>query len=259
MLGPRGLARYALDLAIIGVAYFVLAKVGSTLVSIHLIAVPIWPATGLALAAVLLRGLRVWPAIFIAALAAGAPTDNATFAGSLLTSAGVAAGQTLAALVGGYLVSTWSDGRGTFDTPTGVAKFAAVSVGPSAMIGATVGVASFSLAGHTDDAVSLWGTWWLRDAAGALVIAPVVVLWAISNVRSFNQDKILASAARMRCREPRGPGRLQPVHRAERLSELVGVPRRPAAVVGRATLRPARHRDRRAHSFVLCGLGHLGG
>ena len=104
MLGPRGLARYALDLAIIGVAYFVLAKVGSTLVSIHLIAVPIWPATGLALAAVLLRGLRVWPAIFIAALAAGAPTDNATFAGSLLTSAGVAAGQTLAALVGGYLV-----------------------------------------------------------------------------------------------------------------------------------------------------------
>ena len=63
------------------------------------------------------------------------------------------------------------------------------------MIGATVGVASFSLAGHTDDAVSLWGTWWLRDAAGALVIAPVVVLWAISNVRSFNQDKILASAA----------------------------------------------------------------
>src|SRR6266478_10124314 len=69
-LGGRSLAKYTAELLVIGVAYFVLAKVGLTLASIHPSATPIWPPTGLALAAVLLRGLRVWPAIFLAALAA---------------------------------------------------------------------------------------------------------------------------------------------------------------------------------------------
>ena len=36
-------------------------------------------------------------------------------------------------------------------------------------------------------------TWWLRDAAGALVVAPVVVLWAGGDFRTFDLDKVLAS------------------------------------------------------------------
>ena len=62
-------------------AYFVLAKLGLRLASINPSATPIWPPTGIALAAVLLWGQRMWPAIFAAALAA-----NATTAGTLETS-----------------------------------------------------------------------------------------------------------------------------------------------------------------------------
>ncbi len=69
-LNPGGLAKYVLELAVIGAAYFVLAKTYPS-------AIPVWPPTGFALAAVLLRGLRVWPAIFAAAFAAGAPSDIA--------------------------------------------------------------------------------------------------------------------------------------------------------------------------------------
>ena len=60
-LDPSGLAKYGLDLVVVGAAYFVLASVSLTLASLHSSAMPIWPPTGLALAAILLRGLRVWP------------------------------------------------------------------------------------------------------------------------------------------------------------------------------------------------------
>ncbi|MET3302204.1 MASE1 domain-containing protein [Bradyrhizobium diazoefficiens] len=56
--------RYAGVLVAIGVIYFVLAKGGLALASVHPSATPIWPPTGLALAAVLLWGYRTWPAIF---------------------------------------------------------------------------------------------------------------------------------------------------------------------------------------------------
>src|SRR5437016_333340 len=195
----RGVVKYAFELAIIGACYFVLAKAGLTLASIYSSAIPIWPAAGFALAAVLLRGLRVWPAIFAAAFFVGAPTDiaDANVADSILPSLGAAAGATLEAIVGGYLINAWSQGRRTFDTAAAVAKFALVGLGPSTMIGALVGAGSLYLAGAVDwgNFIAIGVTWWLRDAAGVLVITPVVVLWAITDFRAFNFDKVLALVA----------------------------------------------------------------
>src|SRR5262249_57669323 len=116
------------------------AKAGLPLASTSSRVVSIWPAAGFALAAVLLRGLRVWAAILAAAFFVGPPTDiaDASVADSILPSLGVAAGNTLEAIVGGYLVNAWSQGRRTFDTAAGVAKFALVALGPGTMIGTLV-------------------------------------------------------------------------------------------------------------------------
>ncbi|MGY4496725.1 hypothetical protein ACVWYH_000652 [Bradyrhizobium sp. GM24.11] len=99
---------YAGDLVAIGAIYFALAKGGLALASIHPSATPIWPPTGVALAAVLLRGYRIWPAIFTAAMVA-----NATTAGSVATSMGIATGNSLEAVVGAYLINRWSGGCNT--------------------------------------------------------------------------------------------------------------------------------------------------
>ncbi len=196
--GPRGAAIYVLELVIVGAAYFALANAGVTIAAIYSNAMPIWAPAGLALAAVLLRGIRVWPALFAAALASGAPTDivDAAAADSILVSSAVAVGNTLEAVVGGYLVNVWSQGRGTFDMPAGTAKFALVGLGPASLIGAAVGVGSLYLAGFADaaNAAALALTWWLRDAVGILVVAPVVMLWALTTFRPFNLDKVLAAA-----------------------------------------------------------------
>jgi PAS domain S-box-containing protein len=187
----RRLTITAAELAAIAILYFVLAKASLALASIHPSATPIWPPTGFALAVVLLFGYRVWPAIFVAAL-----VTNATTAGSFATSIAIAGGNTLEALVGGYLINRWSGGRLTFATPARVARFALISLGPSTMTSATIGLLSLSIAGFAPWAAfpSIWMTWWLGDFAGALVIAPVIVLWASVDPKSIRRDKVRRTA-----------------------------------------------------------------
>ena len=186
-LGWRAQARYLGTLLVVALAYFGLAKLGLQLASINPSASPIWPPTGLALAAVLLGGLRMWPAIVIGAFAA-----NVTTAGTPATAAIIALGNTLEALAGGYLIGRWSGGRDTFMSPWRVAKFALVAVGPASVISATVGVLTLSVAGLAawTKFTPIWITWWLGDAAGALVVTPVIVLWAQSEWRAFDRREL---------------------------------------------------------------------
>nr|WP_249795068.1 MASE1 domain-containing protein [Bradyrhizobium sp. Oc8] len=180
--------KYAGGLVAIGVIYFVLAKGGLALASIHPSATPIWPPTGLALAAVLLWGYRTWPAIFIAAVIA-----NATTAGSVATAIAIATGNTLEAVVGAYLVNRWSRGRHTFSRPNSVAKFALICIVIATPISASIGLTSLATAGYIDrtNFADAWVTWWLGDVTGALVIAPVIVLWASSHDLAFNRNDFL--------------------------------------------------------------------
>ncbi len=172
--------RYALALATVAAAYFLLAKLGLQLASINPSTSPIWPPTGVALAAVLLGGLRIWPAILVGAFAA-----NATTAGTLETSAFIAVGNTLEGVVGGYLIARWCGGTGAFSTPARVAKFAIVCAGVPTVISASIGVLTLCVAGFADWAnfIPIWVTWWLGDAAGAVVVTPVIVLWATTRWR----------------------------------------------------------------------------
>ena len=71
---------------------------------------------------------------------------NATTAGSIYTSFAIALGNTLEALVGGYLISRWSGGLRIFDSPAGVARFALIALAATP-ISATIGVGSLTLAG----------------------------------------------------------------------------------------------------------------
>ncbi len=190
-VAPRH-STYIVQLAAVAAIYFVVAKLGLVLASVHPNATPIWPATGFALAAFLLFGYRIWPALFVAAFLA-----NITTAGSIFTSTAIAAGNTLESVVGSWLINRWSNGVKTFDTPLGVAKFALVSFAPSTMISATLGVASLSLAGYAawSNFASIWFTWWIGDLAGALVVTPVIVLWATSSVRNLQTRKTLELVA----------------------------------------------------------------
>src|SRR5258708_28534942 len=105
--------------AVLAVVYFCAAKLGLTLAYVHPSATAVWAPTGIALAAFLIFGFRVWPGIFLAAFVA-----NLTTAGSVLTSIGVATGNTLEGVVGCYLVTRFARGQRAFERAQDILKFA---------------------------------------------------------------------------------------------------------------------------------------
>jgi PAS domain S-box-containing protein len=150
-------------------------KIGLTLAVLNSSATAVWPPTGIALAAVLILGpRRAWPGIFVGAFVA-----NQMTAGSWLTSLAIACGNTGEALVGGYLVNRFAGGCTGFVRPGNLFLFAALSGVLSTTVSATVGVTTLYLAGYATSVAygSIWTTWWLGDAAGAMLVAPAVLLW----------------------------------------------------------------------------------
>src|SRR5437899_11205465 len=62
--------RYILALVLLAGIYFTAAKFGLSLASVHTNVSPIWPPTGIAIAAVVLIGYRASPVIFLGAFLA---------------------------------------------------------------------------------------------------------------------------------------------------------------------------------------------
>lgn len=158
----------------LAVVYFAAGKLGLRLAIVNPSASSVWPPTGIALAALLILGYDVWPAILIGAFAV-----NMTTTGSVAASLGVAAGNTLEALLGAYLVCTLAHGRRAFASAEDVLKFAFLGGAVSTTISATLGVASLSAAGFIAPGhrAEVWLTWWLGDLMGAIVVAPCIILW----------------------------------------------------------------------------------
>jgi signal transduction histidine kinase len=168
-----GLARFV-TLAALAAAYTLAGRLGLSLAFLHASASPVWPPTGIALAAFLMLGHGVWPAIFV-----GAFVVNVTTAGSAAISLGIATGNTLEGLAGAWLVNRYAGGRDAFEQPQSIFKFAVLAGMLSTTVSATLGVASLRLGGLAEaaDMGSIWLTWWLGDMAGALVVAPLLLLW----------------------------------------------------------------------------------
>ena len=167
------------------IVYFVAGKLGLKLAFLQASASPVWPPAGIALGALLVFGYRTWPAIFV-----GAFLVNVTTAGNVTTSLVIAAGNTLEAICGAWLVNRFAGGIRVFDRSRDVFKFAFAAVA-STVISPTVGVTGLMLAAFVDwiKYGAVWVTWWLGDATGDLIFAPVVILWAIGPPPRWNRNK----------------------------------------------------------------------
>jgi signal transduction histidine kinase/CheY-like chemotaxis protein len=179
--------RTALTVILLTVLYFVAAKLSLKLAFLHASASPVWPPAGIALAAVLLLGYRLWPAIFV-----GAFLVNLTTAGNLFTSLGIATGNTLEALIGAWLMHRFAGGAQVFDRAQNVFKFALVVL-ISTLVSPTIGLTSLALAGYANWANygAIWLTWWLGDATGDFIVAPLLILWYAAPARRWDRAALL--------------------------------------------------------------------
>jgi diguanylate cyclase (GGDEF)-like protein len=187
--------RYSVRLAAIGLlvpVYYVSGKLGLKLAFVNTSISPVWPAAGIAVAALLLLGTEVWPAIFI-----GAFLVNLTTAGTVATSLGIAVGNTLEALAAVYLVNRFARGRHAFDRTQDILKFTLLAGGLSACVGAIFGVTSLSLGGYAQWTYyrAMWWTWWQGDAIGVIIVTPLLVLWSGTPRPRWNLDQIAEAAS----------------------------------------------------------------
>ncbi|PYP00276.1 MAG: hypothetical protein DMD57_16660, partial [Gemmatimonadetes bacterium] len=166
MTGLRWLAR-ALALA---AAYFLVAKIGLRYATIGPSISPVWPPTGLAVAALVLLGPGYWPAILLGAFLA-----NATTSIPVLAAAGIACGNATEAMVAAYLLRSRAGQHLALDDLLGVGTLVGVAAPVGALASAAVGVTTLWLAQVVSGA-GVWSAlslWWAGDYLGALVVAPV--------------------------------------------------------------------------------------
>jgi PAS domain S-box-containing protein len=160
-------------MAVLFVAYVSAAKLGIELRVAHGVITPVWAPTGIAIASLVLYGVRLWPAV-----ALGAFVANATSGLAPVDAAFISVGNTLEAVVGSMLLLHVGF-RPAIDRIRDVFSLIVYGALISTAIAATNGVTVLWVSDELARPYgSEWLLWWIGDAMGALIVAPLMfVLW----------------------------------------------------------------------------------
>jgi PAS domain S-box-containing protein len=164
--------QYVWQLAIVFALYFGAGKLGLAIPFTSSNVSPIWLAAGIAVGTVLIWGIQIAPAIAFAAFLVNFFTPIPTSA-----SVAIGLGNASSAVVAGYLLRRSSDFQTSLPRLRDVLKLVTVAAVLTTTIAATVGVSALTVA-HTQAWYgygSAWRIWWLGDAMGVLVVAPLLL------------------------------------------------------------------------------------
>jgi PAS domain S-box-containing protein len=169
----RIVGEYLLQIFIVFVAYVIAGKLGQATTNIRSSNLgPVWPASGIALAAILICGYRVWPGVM-------AGTVVVAFFGhvSHITALGQAAGSTLAALTGAYSLHRIANFDRSLSRLSDAISLIVLGGFGDAMVSASIGVFALHAAHeHPYSGVgAAWLIYWLGDATGILLVTPLVL------------------------------------------------------------------------------------
>ncbi|MBI4049601.1 MAG: EAL domain-containing protein [Candidatus Doudnabacteria bacterium] len=168
--------------------YFLLAKFGLSLAVTTEQVTAIGPATGVALASLLIFGYRLWPGILIGAFAANAVTNE-----PILTAVGIAASNTATALFGAYLLKEKLGFRNSLGRIRDVVALAVGGAFISPLISSVLGVVNLAVSKIIlwPDIVEVWLTWWMGDVAGLLIFTPLVLVLANKEYLAYIRSRSL--------------------------------------------------------------------
>jgi signal transduction histidine kinase len=182
--------RSVAEIVVFAAIYVVAARAGLGLDAVSGFATLVWAPTGLSLAAILLLGYRMWPGIAIGALVANVFTGAPIGVGL-----GIAAGNTIEALAGAFLLRRVPGFRTSLGRVVDVLALIVFAAVLSTAISATVGVASLHAGGvlAAGAGPKTWRAWWLGDVIGDLFVAPALLVW-LTGRDALPRGKRLAEA-----------------------------------------------------------------
>ena len=163
------LARAGAALILVGAAYYLGARVGLSLSLVERNVTPLWPPTGIALAAFLVLGRSMWPAVALAALAVNLPISSGPLPAAL-----TAAGNTLAPLAAAIILERVGFRR-ELDRRRDALAIVFLGALASMTISATIGAVTLTASNGTHDLAGAWVVWWTGDAMGVLAVTPFLL------------------------------------------------------------------------------------
>lgn len=191
---------YLLKVGTIALAYFLSARLVLLFIDLQMqgmggqaAASPVWPPAGIALAALVLLGQRYWPGVaigsFLFALAVQLGWPNHLLHGHLfhlsrpvdlmlVVALGSACGSALEALVGAYLLR-WINFHPALERLRDALGLMVLGAGVAPIVSATILTLIPYWVQVLDKTQLLenWGTTWLGDGMGVLVVTPVLLTW----------------------------------------------------------------------------------
>lgn len=176
------------EIVLFAFIYFLAARFGLSFNPIGGVATPIWPPTGIALAAVFLYGYHL-----LVAVAIGAFTINLLATGSLLAAFGIATGNALETLLAVYFLRrTGFDNRLIrYRDVIGLVGIGALG---STLVSAGTGVLTTWSLGilSPNDVFKAFRVWWGGDALADLVISPLLLMsWRPEGKFNFRFNKLV--------------------------------------------------------------------
>ena len=176
---------------LLALAYFASAKLALLLAIPPGYATPIWPASGIALAAMLVAGRAIWPGVWLGSLAANLSIEGSVLS-ALVIASGSAAQSTLA---------SWAIGRHVgvpyrFAEVQQVIKFVGLCIvcaTPAASVALVPLALSHSMSGR--DLFWNWWTWWQGDTSGMLVATPLILSWVSKTASPWDLRRALEALA----------------------------------------------------------------
>jgi integral membrane sensor domain MASE1 len=178
-------------LAAVLVVVAILGKVGFLLGTVEGVPV-VWPASGVALVAMLVFGYSVWPAIVLGTFLASV---DAT--GEVAYSIAVGVGAGLEAFVGTVLIDRLAGGALALGRSDAQFRFVAVVALAAAPTAAALAAATGAATGNLSprDLGTLWITTWLGHLSGTLVVVPFVALWLIGPFETVPRSRMVQATA----------------------------------------------------------------
>ncbi|MEN7536299.1 CHASE domain-containing protein [Aurantiacibacter flavus] len=194
--------RWLRDVTLLAIGYFIAGYIGLALAIPPGYATIIWPASGIALCALLVRGKSIWPGIWLGSFATNyfnsvdSETPLAALMPVVVVSAAIAFGACAQALIGRLAVSRSGPHLEILE-PLQLARFLVLVILLPCLVSATVGSVTLLAQGlvSTEMLTDNWLTWVTGDVIGVAFVLPMLLFSNYSPIPVRWRGRRLPSAS----------------------------------------------------------------
>lgn len=188
------------QLLLFALAYFAMGKLGMFLAVPPGYATAIYPPSGIALAGILLWGYRAWFGVFLGSflLNLSIAESHATIENyiPIVIAVVIATGATLQAVAGAYFIKRFADFPNPLANEKNVFTFMFYGGFLSTLVNSTISVSTLAVMNQIPltNFFTNWSTWWMGDAIGVFIFAPLMLVWLYPEKDYFRHRRLVISS-----------------------------------------------------------------